>query len=68
MLSVHSSIVIKQFFLKVEKKYDRKVNKLKVSNKEKDINKKKSELRNTQVFCVHIYVKFNTIPDSWYLG
>lgn len=46
----------------------KQVNKLNVNNKEKDINQKKSELRNTQIFCVHVYVKFNTISTSWYIG
>lgn len=46
----------------------KQVNKLNVNNKEKYVNQKKSELRNTLIFCVHMYVKFNTIPNSWYLG
>lgn len=58
----------KAAFFEGWKKYDKKVNKLNVNNKEKDINKKKPELRNTQIFCVHMYVKLNTTPDSWYLG
>lgn len=41
----------------------KQVNKLNVNNKEKSkTNQKKFQLRNMKRFCVHMCVKFNTIP------